>query len=222
MEADQAADADHLRETGAALDGIGTPWLLTLFALSGARIGTGTWIVPLLWFAAPLVVLRTWRAGQGLDESPRRLLLGAAAVGAASWSVSVVASLVGTTEVMQSAFWVGTVVGVVLFCSGMLALTRSLGWGDHALLWRRLLRTFVLVMALGLVAAGLALAGELVPDGRGAGPTLWAWVIVSVAVIIQVVALVRMAKIVSATRAGLLTAPVVPLPRNELFGTAAR
>lgn len=198
-------DLDRLRAFGVALGRLGMPWLLTLLGLSGGELEQ-LLIVPLLWFATPVLLWRLRAATRVAPETTRPWLLAAAAIGWCCWVVAVPASLVGAVEVVRTAHWIGTWLGLVLYTTAMTRLTQVIRWPAYERRWLQASRTAVLAGVIATVASAGVLGVELLdPVGpTGAGVP---WVLLIGGAIVHVVALIRTARIHTPTHAALASVP---------------
>ena len=204
MEGGRSDGDEQLRALGRALDGIGWSWILVLLAGNTGLTINGHEFLPLLWGAPPWLLSRLSEASRSAPEPVRRYWSPAVTLGMLTWIVAVAASLAGVEVVKNTAYMIGTSGGVLLFCSGFVVLTRSLGWTEHVRHWRTARHTELLSLGLVLVF-GLVVALGLF-EGDGVGP------VIPVAVAlgyggVAVLALLRVRRSLRATRAGLLARP---------------
>lgn len=203
-----------LRLLAQALNGIGTPWVLTLVGLSGLWLDDFA-VVPLLWFAPPFLLTRLWIAARLPTVPARHLWWSTFVVGLSAWGVAVAASLLGESETVYIAHWAGVSAGATLFCAAMLAVTRSLGWSGRTERWRAALTTALFGSATFVISTVLLLAAE--PVGGGSAPAwiFWGYVVGVVSFVSWMVALFRVARSLRATRAGLTDSDA----QSRLFST---
>lgn len=198
-------DLDRLRAFGVELGRLGMPWLLTLLGLSGGELER-LLIVPLLWFATPVLLWRLRAAIRVAPGTARPWLLAAAAIGCCCWAVAVPASLVGAVEVVRSAHWVGTWLGLVLYTTAMARLMEEIRWPAYERRWVQATRTAVLAGVIATASSAGLLTAELL-DPASTGAEVVAWVLLIGGAIVHVVALIRTARIHTPTHAALAAVP---------------
>lgn len=199
-------EGSEVRRLGETLSGVGTPWALTLLGLCGLRVDTSLF-APLLWFAPPFLFMRLLAAARRAPARARSAWLGSLAVGTSAWVLAVAASLLGARAVMQAAHWVGVAVGTVLFCAGMLALSRALGWADYTERWRSAQIAAVVGSITSVVAAGAVMTADALGAARAVALRGWGVMFAVWSFVVWVVALVRVARMLRRTRARLLSCP---------------
>jgi hypothetical protein len=192
---------------GAALSGLGIPWLLSLLSQSGLTLGDGMMILPLLWFAPPFVVRGVRRAAAAVDGPARTLLSAAWMLGLLAWVVAVPASLAGNQAVTRSAHWVGVAATALLYCAAMLLVTQRLAWPEYERRWRGATIALAICDGAAVLATVAALAtGATFQDGRVDVDGPWGLGVIAVAVL-SIVAILVVARIHSATWAAMTEAP---------------
>jgi hypothetical protein len=195
-----------LRRLGDSLQGIGWSWIITLLGSGTGLTLEGHQFLPLLWIGPPWLVMRIRESAGLAPPAVARQWTSAATLGLVCWLVAVPASLVGLDAVKQIAYVIGTTGGAVLFCGGFMALTRSIGWTEHERHWQRALYTLVGADVLAIVVVG----GLSLSRGSTSGVAEPVAVLMMlVVVVVGVVSLLRLRRVLCATRAGLRTVPEV-------------
>jgi hypothetical protein len=191
---DGSEDLDRLRLLGAEL------------ARSGISVDR-VQIVPLLWFATPVLLSRLRRAARVAAATARTWLAAAFGVGLCAWLVAVPASLWGAAEVTRSAHWVGTWIGLLLYCTAMVRLSVGLRWPAYERRWLQAARTAGLALALAVPAALLMLSAEVFEWPESSGAQLLVAVPLVGSLLLELAALVRTARIHGPTHAALTSVP---------------
>jgi hypothetical protein len=199
-------DLGQLRSFGAALGRLGVPWLLTVFGLSGLT-AESVEVLPLLWFAAPVLLWRLWRATQVAPTTARPWLLAGTAIGLCCWVVAVPASLLGAAAVTRSAHWIGTWLGLVLYSTALARLTRSLAWPAYERRWLQASRTALLAGITAAVGSAVLLVAALLDLTEQTPAEVLGWVVLLLALAIHLAALIRTGRIHTPTHAALASIP---------------